>query len=403
MTPSTAFRPSAGSLDALEEFGRAASDVPVVAIRAGAPWDGTRLADQHVAVRLAGEFAVLYLDPPVSALRRRAGERSRVHPTTCTALADRLLRVSPRITPGKSSRAGAPIADAVFRSILAGVARRLRTPVHTVLSISADGFGPMRERQRVFWARDDFSSGARLMGLPSRRIERQERRVERAADLVVAVSPLLEEKWRARGLRTALVPNGCDVAHFARSDGPTPTDVVLGPPRCVFSGTISDRIDFDLLEEVADAGANVLLIGARQRTLTAGRFEDLIRRPNVQWLGPRPYEELPNYLALADVGLLPYTPSAFNRASFPLKLLEYLAAGLPVVATDLPAVDWLGTDLVARGGSGDFGARALREAGRRHDAALVVRRRELAAEHDWSRRVETLTEVLGLRGSEQGR
>jgi len=54
----------------------------------------------------------------------------------------------------------------------------------------------------------------------------------------------------------------------------------------------------------------------------------------VRWVGPQPYGALPGYLRLMDVGVVPYRDSAFNRGSFPLKTLEYLAAGRGVVATD---------------------------------------------------------------------
>ena len=50
---------------------------------------------------------------------------------------------------------------------------------------------------------------------------------------------------------------------------------------------------------------------------------------------------------MLDVGVVPYRDSPFNRGSFPLKTLEYLAAGRAVVATDLPAVRWLATDLIS--------------------------------------------------------
>ena len=62
---------------------------------------------------------------------------------------------------------------------------------------------------------------------------------------------------------------------------------------------------------------------------------------------PRQFQELPSYLRVIDVGLTPYSQSDFNRASFPLKTLEYLAAGRPVVASDLPANRWLDTSHVS--------------------------------------------------------
>ena len=109
----------------------------------------------------------------------------------------------------------------------------------------------------------------------------------------------------------------------------------------------------------------------------------------MQWIGFRPYEQLPAYLGAMDLGLVPYAATPFNRASFPLKILEYLGAGLPVVATDLPILRWLDTDLVHVVDDGDANAfadaveRALPGAA---DPALVARRQAFAARHSWRSR-----------------
>ena len=100
------------------------------------------------------------------------------------------------------------------------------------------------------------------------------------------------------------------------------------------------------LEAVAQSGHSLLLVGPRQTTFELERINALLSLPNVQWVGPKPFESLPSYLRITTVGLTPYADSDFNRASFPLKTLEYLAAGKPVVSTDLPAARWLATDLV---------------------------------------------------------
>src|SRR5262249_60607279 len=70
-----------------------------------------------------------------------------------------------------------------------------------------------------------------------------------------------------------------------------------------------------------------------------------ISRPNAHYAGRAPASEVPPYLAAMDVGLTPYADTQFNQASFPLKTLEYLSAGLPVVSTDLPGARWLRDDL----------------------------------------------------------
>jgi teichuronic acid biosynthesis glycosyltransferase TuaH len=98
-----------------------------------------------------------------------------------------------------------------------------------------------------------------------------------------------------------------------------------------------------------------------------------------------------------DVGLLPYANSEFNRASFPLKTLEYLAAGRPVVATPLPAVTWLDTELIAIADQpDDFAMRTLEEAAKARTPGLMKRRRVFAESHSWSTRVEQLAEVLEM-------
>jgi teichuronic acid biosynthesis glycosyltransferase TuaH len=103
---------------------------------------------------------------------------------------------------------------------------------------------------------------------------------------------------------------------------------------------------------------------------------------------------MPAYLASLDVGLTPYADTSFNRASFPLKTLDYLAAGLPCVATPSPAVDWLDTDLVVTADSAeDFAESAVRAATGGHDGRVAVRK-EFAERHSWEARARTLLDRL---------
>nr|WP_269327176.1 glycosyltransferase [Kineosporia mesophila] len=220
----------------------------------------------------------------------------------------------------------------------------------------------------------------------------------RQADIVVAVSPPLVDSLRSAGVEALLIPNGVDVPHFSRTvkASPDPAAVELGPRRVGFAGHLGDRIDPDLIAAVADRDCTVLLVGPRQRG--AGDWlEEVLRRPNVHWLGLRSYADLPSVLAAADVWMLPYDDSAFNRASFPLKLLEYLAAGRRVVATDLPAVRWLDTGLidVAHGAAG-FADAVTGTLGRPLTAAESADRIGFASSHGWTERVRPLAEQMGL-------
>jgi len=212
----------------------------------------------------------------------------------------------------------------------------------------------------------------------------------------VCVSPTLADKWRALGYDPVLVPNGCDVERLRPAgELERPADITLPPPIVGYMGQLATRIDFDLLHGVADRGHSVLLVGGARPDLDPRLTRGLLDRPNVQWIGERPYAHVPSYLGAMAVGVLPYADSAFNRASFPLKLLEYLGAGLPAVATDLPSVRWLGTDLVRVGtdrvsfvAAVETALRARDDEGERH------RRFMFAAGHSWGSRAAAYLAIL---------
>jgi len=108
--------------------------------------------------------------------------------------------------------------------------------------------------------------------------------------------------------------------------------------------------------------------------------------------------ELPSYLGLIGVGLVPYADTPFNRASFPLKTLEYLAGGRAVVSTPLPAVDLLETGLVTCAGSQEsFANEVGRLLGRQATPELVERRRRFAQTQSWDHRAEQLLELIASR------
>jgi teichuronic acid biosynthesis glycosyltransferase TuaH len=266
--------------------------------------------------------------------------------------------------------------------------------------------GQCGEEMSVHWVKDDYVSGADLLGVPVRRVRRREAAALEAADLVVASSARIAERLGERGVTALCIPNGVAAGDFAGVGTTVPPAADaddLASPVAGFVGTLSARIDLSLLEAVAETGMSLLLVGARQHTFRSDRFDQLVARENVRWVGPRRYEELPGYLAAMDVGLVPYADSEFNRASFPLKVLEYLAAGRGVVATDLPAVRWLATDLVrVASGAGDY-ADAVEDLVGHDDPARVAERRAFAAHHSWSSRVAGLCEVLGIPAPHAGR
>ena len=373
----------------------------LVVICAGTPWDGIPFPEHHVAERLARRHApVLYVDPPVSHVtaRRHPEYAASLQGPRLRLIEPRLARLTPVVLPGVERPLVRSANQAlVRRSIRRATAALGGEVAAVVLASQNDLFGACGERRRIVYATDDLVAGADLLGADGARLRSQVRRQAQHADLVVGVSEVICDAWRALGVPTELVPNGVDVGLFADvDDSPLPPDVELPAPVAGFVGHLSERIDIALLEAVAATGTSLLLVGPRQNTFEMARLDRVLSRPNVRWVGPKPFAELPSYLRSIDVGLTPYADSAFNRASFPLKTLEYLAAGRAAVATDLPATRWLETDLVTiASGPPGYAAAVTAELGRPRTPPLMAARRAFARQHSWEGRAEHFAALLG--------
>jgi len=372
----------------------------LVVVCATTPWRGHHLLDQTLARELSRHTPVLYVDPPVSVVGRLRNHGSAGAPPALQAIGPNLARLTPTAFPLHQRPGIKTLSLAGTRRALARAVTALGSPdVLAVIVPSLNPlFGACGERTKVFYAKDDYVAGARLMRIAPARLRRRDTRQPADADLVVAVSEVLADHYRAMGHHPLVIPNGCDVEHFAATDEvPPPPDLSLRTPVAGLIGTLGGRIDVSLLHAVVSADVSLLLVGGRPSPATDG-LEPLIDEAQVSWVGPRPFEALPAYLQLMDVGLVPYTSSdPFNQASSPLKVLEYLAAGRPVVATDLPGIRALDTDLVTIAEGPEAFAAAVRDAAATaHDPTLVARRKAFAAAHGWSARLRPLISALGL-------
>ena len=371
-------------------------------------YDAIKVADQHMAEHLSTLTPVLYVDPPVSRLShlRNPFIASSLDGPRLRMLTPRLARLTPVVQPCPGRAGMASITSALTRRYLRNASSHLSARTTAIVSAWPQHpvFGSCGERVRVYWAQDDFVGGAALLGLNAGRLESQERRVGAAADVVVAANPVVAETWRERDCDTVLIPYGADVDAYSNVDeAPQPPDVQLDPPVAGFVGQLNDRTDLRLLEAVADSGRSLLLVGPVSRSFEPQRFDALRRRRNVCSVGAKPFDSLPGYLKLIDVGLVPYRDSPFNRGSFPLKTLEYLAAGRAVVATDLPAIRWLATDQVAVASEpAEFSELVVRLLDQVRTPIILARRRTFAATHSWARRAADLYELIDKTANARG-
>jgi len=189
----------------------------------------------------------------------------------------------------------------------------------------------------VYYCVDDF---AHFSGYSKEQVLRDEAELCRKADLVVTTSQALQDSKGPLNPNTILVTHGVDYEHFSKAASnnlPAPEDIA-GIPHPIFGffGLIRDWIDLDLLAEVARRRPDwhFVLIGDSKVDLAP--YKAL---PNVHFLGPRPYAQLPAYCKGFDAGLIPFRINDLTLAVNPIKLREYLSAGLPVISTPLPEVE----------------------------------------------------------------
>jgi teichuronic acid biosynthesis glycosyltransferase TuaH len=372
----------------------------LVVLCAANNYDGVKVADHHLAERLTRIAPLLYVDPPLSRLTARNDPRlapSVVGPRLRRAAAG-FWRLTPVVAPFPMRPGMRAVTERLVRRAMARAVRAIGMDVRAVVTAWPDleVFGACGERLRVWWAQDDFAAGADLMGLVAERVAAGERARAAASDLVVAANPDVALRWRREGHEVELVPYGCDPGSFALVEEVTPAPgVELAPPVAALVGQLNERVDPALLEAVADRGVSLLLVGPAAAS-ASGWLTPLTARPNVAWVGAQPFTALPGFLAHARVGLVPYADTPFNRGSFPLKTLEYLAAGLPVVATDLPATRWLGDapDLVIANGPARYADAVVRAAALPLTASAREARRRFARVHSYDSRADDLLAAI---------
>jgi UDP-galactopyranose mutase len=154
------------------------------------------------------------------------------------------------------------------------------------------------------------------------------------ADLVFTGGRSLYESKKHKHQSVHCFPSSIDQVFFASARRPQrePEDQLRIPrPRLGYCGVIDERMDLALISALAAARPDwhIVLVGP----IVKIDQKDLPKGSNIHYLGPKPYSELPSYLAGWEVGLLPFALNDSTRFISPTKTPEYLAAGLSVVST----------------------------------------------------------------------
>ena len=359
-------------------------------------WDGDPLSKTHIMKILARDNRILWVNSV-------ANRRPTASPRDLSRMAKKLMDAArglrepwphlhvlgPLAIPSFGGIATA-VNGSVFRRQVLRAMRRLgfQRPISwSFLPASAPVSGTLGEDLVVYHCVDEFSAFA---GAPAE-IARMEADLARRADVVIVSAEKLHRSKVAFNPNCHIVRHGVDHDHFAQALAPATRipDDLAGLPKPVigFFGLLAEWVDLELVRAVADAfpTGSVVLLGKVNTSLAP-----LAGARNVHLMGRRPYEELPMWCKGFDVALMPFVEDELAAHSNPLKVREYLAAGLPVVSTPVPEVAKLGLCRIASGK--DAFVEAVREA-LADPLPRAARSRAIAAE-SWDSRGEEIRAAI---------
>jgi glycosyltransferase involved in cell wall biosynthesis len=370
-------------------------------------WDDDPTSNTHVMRLLARDNRVLWLNsigmrrPSVGSARdlRRIVRRLEDFRRGARQVAPNLWVASPLVLPLPH----VPLATRVNRLLLRATVARLRRrlgmasfQLWTFLP-NAGQYADLGQSLLVYYCVDNW---LHMAGADGPALDALERDLCRRADLVFATSRSLVEAKRRLNPETHLASHGVDHAHFARAlDPATPVAPELADVRGPVLGVVGlldDRVDVALLAALADRRPDwtLALVGT-----TLVDVAPLARRPNVRLLGRQPYARLPELCRAFGVGLVPFVLNEYTRDINPVKLREYLSAGLPVVSTALPEVAaWAPLAAVACDAE-EFAALVARALAEDSPARRAERSAAMRGE-TWEEKVAALgRHVLRVRGA----
>ena len=281
---------------------------------------------QHLMTRFAAERPVFFVEEPIG---------TDGTPGLDVTTHDGVTIVVPRVPPHLSLRRSIDVQRSLLKNFFdhANVDQTMLwfyTPMALPLAEPLLG----RSRVVVFDCMDELTG---FQGAPAE-MAAAEANLLAIADVVFTGGESLYQAKRSRHANVHCFPSAVDQAHFAQAPymGEPDDQQLIGRPRVGFCGVIDERMDLALVDAVARRLTDMqfVMIGPVAKIDAAS----LPRLPNVHYLGPKPYAQLPGYFGGWNVAIMPFAHNAATRYISPTKTPEYLSAGVPVVSTSIADV-----------------------------------------------------------------
>lgn len=241
--------------------------------------------------------------------------------------------------------------------------------------------------KKVFDTVDNWSEHTAYIQY-QQRLKKNYVRIDKTADVIFTVSPDLKKVF-PENTHVYWVPNGVDVQHFRQPSNNQQFNL-LPKPFVVYCGVIQERFDLSLVEQTARLLPNIHFVIAGP--IWEGINLASLHLPNVHLIGSVDYQQLPSLLARASCGIIPHIVNRFTASMNPLKLYEYLAAGLPVISTPVKGTEQFPTGVTVASTPPEF-ATAIKKA-IAYSSEQKKQLTSLVTEHTWETRLDTMLSYL---------
>jgi hypothetical protein len=364
-------------------------------------WTGDPLSKTHLMRVLSKDNRILWVNAIANRMPTTSSKDINRIFKKLKSFTDPIKEIEPNIFVMNPLAVPAYGFDAVVklnrRSLISQVKRAMKQlgfsrPVNMVFNPAAGMIaGKLGEEELIYYCVDEYTA---FTGVSSG-LKEIEESLFRKADLVIVSADKLYESKKQYNSNTFIIPHGVDYVHFRKALDPetvVPADLD-GLPRPIigFHGLLADWVDFELLKKVALHFWDGSLVLLGKVTVDAEQKIKVLRSvPNIYQLGRQPYADLPAFCKGFDVALNPFVINHLTESVNPLKVREYLAAGLPVVSTNIPEMKNIGNCRVA-GDHNEFICMiedALANPGSRQEISDSMKN------EGWEARVDRLREIM---------
>ncbi len=244
-------------------------------------------------------------------------------------------------------------------------------------------------KTKIFDAVDNWSHHASYKQ-EARALVENYKQIDKKADLIFTVSEGLKDLFQ--NAQVHWVPNGIDLAKF---ETVTPFSLPQKKPVVGYIGTIQERLDFDLIEQIVKdhPEKSFVFIGPVWKGVQSQVDALKSSYSNIFFLGRKAYKEIPSYLAAMDVTIIPHRIDNFINSTNPMKMYDYLAAGKPVVTTPGAGTEDFKDVLSIQEDVNGFSA-AIEQVLQEDTSEKQQERRGRVQDHQWSQRVNQMMKYL---------